>query len=30
LHTKYYDDILGKKARVDIEFATPISWDLIE
>ena len=30
LHTKYYDDILGKKARVDIEFATPISWGLIE
>ena len=30
LHTKYYDNILGKKARVDIEFATPISWGLIE
>jgi pseudaminic acid synthase len=30
LHTKYYESILGKKARTDIEFATPLSWDLIE
>lgn len=30
LHTKHYQEILGKKARVDIEFATPISWQLLE
>ena len=30
LHTKYYENIIGKKARKDIEFGTPLSWDLIE
>ena len=30
LHTKYYENILGKKARKDIEFGTPLSWDLID
>ena len=30
LHTKYYNEILGKKARVDIDIATPLNWDLIE
>ena len=30
LHTENYEDILGKKARVDIEFATPLSWNLFE
>lgn len=30
LHTKYYDSILGKKSRCDIEFATPLNWDLVE
>lgn len=30
LHTRYYEDILGKKARVDIEKGTPITWDFIE
>jgi pseudaminic acid synthase len=30
LHTKHYQEILGKKARVDIDFATPISWELLE
>ena len=29
LHTKYYEEILGKKARKNIEFGTPLSWDLI-
>jgi pseudaminic acid synthase len=29
LHTKYYEDILGKIAREDIEFGTPLSWNLI-
>lgn len=30
LHTKYFYDILGKKARVDLKKGTPMSWDLIE
>jgi len=30
LHTKYFNKIVGKKARVDISFATPLSWNLIE
>ena len=30
LHTKYYEEILGKKARKDIEFGTPLSWEIIE
>mgnify|MGYP003997817991 CR=1 FL=1 len=30
LHTKHYEKILGKKAKVDIDFATPISWELLE
>ena len=29
LHTKYYIDILGKKASKDIEYGTPLDWDLI-
>ena len=27
---KYYDEILGKKARKDILFGTPLGWELIE
>lgn len=30
LHTKYYYDILGKKAKCNIKKGTPLSWDLIE
>jgi pseudaminic acid synthase len=30
IHTKYYWDILGKKVKKDIEYGTPVSWDLIE
>jgi pseudaminic acid synthase len=30
LHTKYYKEILGKIARKDINYATPLSWDLFE
>lgn len=30
LETKYYDDVLGKKATRDVPFGTPLSWDLIE
>ena len=30
LHTKYYDELLGKKAAADIKRGTPLAWDLIE
>ena len=30
LHTRYYDDILGKKAKINISYGTPLSWELIE
>ncbi|MFL5730124.1 MAG: pseudaminic acid synthase [Cytophagaceae bacterium] len=29
LHPKHYKEILGKKAKSDIEKGTPLSWDLI-
>ena len=30
LHTRYYGQIIGKKARTDIKRGTPLDWDLIE
>ena len=30
LHTKYYDELLGKKAAADIKRGTPLAWNLIE
>jgi pseudaminic acid synthase len=30
LHTKYYDDLLGKKIKRDVSLGTPLSWDLID
>lgn len=30
LHTKYYEDILGKKITKDAKLGTPMSWDLVE
>jgi len=30
LPPKFYNDILGKKAKVNIEKGTPLSWDIIE
>jgi pseudaminic acid synthase len=30
LHTKFYEEILGKTARFDLEKGTPLSWDIIE
>jgi len=30
MHPKHYDEILGKKAKTDIEKGTPLIWDLIE
>lgn len=29
LHTRYYEDILGKTAKCDISFGTPMSFDFI-
>jgi pseudaminic acid synthase len=30
LHTRYYNEILGKTARFDLEKGTPLSWDIIK
>lgn len=30
LHPKYYNQILGKKARIKIERGTPLQWNLID
>lgn len=30
MHPKYFKEIIGKKARVDIHFGSPLSFDLIE
>lgn len=30
LHTRYYEDILGKRARIDVEKGTPMAWELID
>ena len=30
LHTMYYEEILGKKAKTDIVKGTPLAWNLIE
>ena len=30
LHTKYYDDVIGKIARCDIERGEPLKWNMIE
>jgi pseudaminic acid synthase len=30
LPTKHYEEVLGKKAAQDIEFATPLTWEMIE
>jgi len=30
LHTKHYEEILDKTARTDIEFGTPLGWNLID
>ncbi len=29
LHPRHYDEIMGKTARTDIKFGTPLSWDLL-
>lgn len=30
LHTKYYDELLGKRVRKDIEAGTPLKWELVD
>jgi pseudaminic acid synthase len=30
LHTRYYNEIIGKYARFDLEKGTPLSWEIIE
>ena len=30
MHTKYYDQILGKIAATDIKKGTPMNWSLID
>ena len=30
MHTKYYEEVLGRKAKTDLEKGTPLSWDVIE
>ena len=30
LHTKYYEEILGKKAVRNIKKGTPMSWELVD
>jgi pseudaminic acid synthase len=29
LHTRYFEEIIGRKAKIDIDRGTPLSWDLI-
>ncbi len=29
MHTKYYEDILGKKARIDLKKGTPMEWKYV-
>ncbi len=30
LHTKYYEELLGKKIRKDAKLGTPMSWELVD
>ncbi|MBP9996412.1 MAG: pseudaminic acid synthase [Lachnospiraceae bacterium] len=30
LHTMYYEEILGKRAKKDMKLGTPLAWELIE
>lgn len=30
MHTKYYEEILGKTVRVDLKKGTPMSWEVID
>ena len=30
LHTMYYEDVIGKKAKTDIAKGTPLAWNIVE
>lgn len=30
LPTRYYDEVIGRRAAKDIPFATPLTWDMVE
>lgn len=30
LHTMYYEEVIGKKAKVDVKKGTPLAWNLVE
>ena len=30
MHTKYWEEILGKKSRCNIEKGTPMDWKFVE
>lgn len=30
LHTKYYEELLGKKIKIDTKLGTPMNWDLVD
>jgi len=30
MHTRYYDEVLGKTAKKDLKKGTPLKWELIE
>lgn len=30
LHTKHYEEVLGKKAKTDLKKGTPLAWELIQ
>ena len=30
LHTKYYEQLLGKKVTRDVSMGTPMAWELVE
>lgn len=30
LHTRYYEELLGKKISRDAKLGTPMSWDLVD
>ncbi len=30
LHTKYYEELLGKRVSRDVKLGTPMSWDLVD
>jgi sialic acid synthase SpsE len=29
LHTKYYDELLGRRVKYNVKMGTPMSWELV-